>query len=206
MDLFTDFNNRYLLIPLIGALIGWGTNWLAIKMLFHPRTKRGVGPMKVQGVIPARRTELSIQVAEVIQKELINEEDLALTLEQLNIKELACAKAETMVKEKLMTSKLTGITPISNIQSILVRPVQKVVVSEVGKAVDSMQSDIISDFKDKLDLVELIETKINDFSDERMEELVFDVAARELGMIVKLGLVLGLIIGIFQMLFVLTIA
>jgi uncharacterized membrane protein YheB (UPF0754 family) len=26
-----------ILIPLISAFIGWFTNWIAIKMLFHPR-------------------------------------------------------------------------------------------------------------------------------------------------------------------------
>ncbi len=38
-----------LLIPIISAFIGWFTNWIAIKMLFHPREpkKYWVSPFRV---------------------------------------------------------------------------------------------------------------------------------------------------------------
>jgi len=197
-----EFDPVLMLIPLVGALIGWCTNWLAIKMLFHPRRPRGWGPFKVQGVIPARRGAMSTSVATTIQRELINEEDLAQTLETLNIKEIACQQAEDLVAEKLASPTLQELGPLRVIHGGLVRSIQRSVSKEVASAVDRFQEQMMTDFKDKLELKDLIEGKIAAFSDDRIEELVFEVARRELGLIVKLGFVLGFFIGCIQLVFI----
>ena len=41
----TNMNYWLILIPLISAFIGWFTNWIAIKMLFHPKE-----PKKILGI------------------------------------------------------------------------------------------------------------------------------------------------------------
>ncbi len=199
-----DFDPLLLFIPIVGALIGWGTNWLAIKMLFHPRNPRGVGSLKIQGVIPARRGAMSSSVATTIQRELINEEDLARTLETLNIKEIACRQAEELVAEKMASPTLQELGPLRAIHGGLVRSIQRSVSKEVGNAVDRFQAQMMTDFAEKLELRDLIEGKIADFSDDRIEELVMEVARRELGLVVKLGFVLGFLIGCIQLLFILT--
>ncbi len=52
----------------ISGLVGFGTNWIAIKMLFHPRVR----VMGTQGVIPARRADLARAVAATIEEHLIS--------------------------------------------------------------------------------------------------------------------------------------
>jgi uncharacterized membrane-anchored protein YjiN (DUF445 family) len=52
----------------ISGLVGFGTNWVAIKMLFHPRVKI----FGVQGVVPARRAELARSVGETLEEHLIS--------------------------------------------------------------------------------------------------------------------------------------
>ncbi len=53
------------------GLIGFGTNWVAIKMLFRPRQVR---PIFGQGLIPSQRDELIQKVADEVVENLINEE------------------------------------------------------------------------------------------------------------------------------------
>jgi len=55
----------------IAGLIGFGTNWVAIKMLFWPREIR---PVFGQGLIPAQREQLLDKVATEVTEKLINEE------------------------------------------------------------------------------------------------------------------------------------
>ena len=53
---------RFLSGPLIGALIGYLTNWLAVKMLFRPRKALYIGKFHVPftpGVIPRRKAALA---------------------------------------------------------------------------------------------------------------------------------------------------
>lgn len=52
----------------IGGLVGFGTNWVAIKMLFHPRVR----VFGVQGVVPARRLELARSVGITLEEHLIS--------------------------------------------------------------------------------------------------------------------------------------
>ena len=53
----------------VSGLIGFGTNWLAITMLFQPRGKRAILP---QGLIPAQRERVIYRLSEAISRELIN--------------------------------------------------------------------------------------------------------------------------------------
>lgn len=52
----------------ISGLVGFGTNWIAIKMLFHPRVR----VLGTQGVVPARREDLARAVAATIEEHLIS--------------------------------------------------------------------------------------------------------------------------------------
>lgn len=55
----------------IGGLIGFMTNWVAIKMLFRPTHKR---PILGQGLIPAQKERISYRLAVAVSEDLINPE------------------------------------------------------------------------------------------------------------------------------------
>ncbi|MFH1358869.1 MAG: DUF445 family protein, partial [archaeon] len=52
---------KLMLIPIVGFLIGYFTNWIAIKMLFHPKKKI----FGIQGILPKRKKILAKKIAEV---------------------------------------------------------------------------------------------------------------------------------------------
>ena len=47
------------LLPITGLLVGWVTNWLALKMIFEPVEPRQVGPFRWQGLFLKRQPEVS---------------------------------------------------------------------------------------------------------------------------------------------------
>ncbi|MBW7858738.1 MAG: DUF445 family protein [Leptonema sp. (in: Bacteria)] len=53
----------------VTGLVGFGTNYIAIKMLFHPRKKR---PLLGQGLIPMSKQKIARKLGESISKEIIN--------------------------------------------------------------------------------------------------------------------------------------
>ena len=55
-------------LPFIGALIGWFTNYIAIKMLFHPRDEVRIFFIPIQGVFPRRQKDLPANSARLYQK------------------------------------------------------------------------------------------------------------------------------------------
>lgn len=46
-------------LPVAGALVGYITNWIAIKLLFDPAEPVNVGPIVVQGLFESRQKEVS---------------------------------------------------------------------------------------------------------------------------------------------------
>jgi uncharacterized membrane protein YheB (UPF0754 family) len=66
--------------PLIlGALIGYVTNWLAIKMLFWPREEKVLFGRKIPftpGLFVRRRHDFSASVSKLVEKKFSNAEDL----------------------------------------------------------------------------------------------------------------------------------
>ena len=53
----------------VSGLVGFGTNWLAITMLFRPREPR---PLVGQGLVPAQRERVAYRLAQAVSDELIN--------------------------------------------------------------------------------------------------------------------------------------
>ena len=69
----------FVLPPLLGAVIGYVTNALAIRMLFRPLTERRFLGMRVPltpGVIPRQRHQLAHSIARMVSTKLLTEEVL----------------------------------------------------------------------------------------------------------------------------------
>lgn len=80
-QLVWDFQGVLLACAVAGA-IGFGTNWVAIKMLFWPKEPR---PVFGQGLIPAQRDQLIAKVADEVLEKLINEELIFRKIEETRV-------------------------------------------------------------------------------------------------------------------------
>ena len=53
---------RLLAVPLISAMIGYLTNVVAIKMLFHPREPIRMLGLEIQGLLPRRQEAIANKI------------------------------------------------------------------------------------------------------------------------------------------------
>ena len=70
---------QYLWGPIIGAVIGYFTNYIAVKMLFFPRNEVRVFGSRVPftpGIIPCRKKYLARSVGRMVESELLTKEAL----------------------------------------------------------------------------------------------------------------------------------
>ncbi len=85
MDVF-----RYVMPPIIGAVIGYCTNYIAVKMLFRPRKEIhlfGIRLPFTPGAIPKEKPRLAKKIGQVIMDYLLTEEDLMEHLSNAGIRE-----------------------------------------------------------------------------------------------------------------------
>lgn len=74
-----NFFLKYLSGPVIGAVIGYFTNYIAVKMLFHPYKPVYIGKWKLPftpGIMPKRKSALAKAVGNAVGKNLFTSEDL----------------------------------------------------------------------------------------------------------------------------------
>lgn len=75
----------YVLPPLLGAVIGYVTNYIAIRMLFRPLRAWRIFGMRVPltpGIIPSKRHELAQKMGEMVGSHLLTAEDVGQALEK----------------------------------------------------------------------------------------------------------------------------
>ncbi len=71
--------NTIYLTPIVGALIGYCTNWLAIKMVFRPHEEKRIFGLKVPftpGLIAVERDRITDQIGYVVTNHLLTDDDL----------------------------------------------------------------------------------------------------------------------------------
>ena len=101
--------NYYLLMrPLIGAGIGYVTNYIAVKMLFRPIKPIMIGNVKLPftpGVIPKNKERIAVSIGEAISNHLLTEDEISKQLLSEEKKQMLY----NAVKEKMhsMSSDVT---------------------------------------------------------------------------------------------------
>lgn len=71
---------HYITGPLIGAIIGYFTNFIAVKMLFHPHTEKRLFGKRLPftpGVIPKNKPRLAHTIGEAVANVLLTKQDIA---------------------------------------------------------------------------------------------------------------------------------
>ncbi|WP_291651405.1 DUF445 family protein [Clostridium sp.] len=186
-----------LILTIVGGLIGWITNILAIKLLFRPikPIKIPILNIEILGLIPKRKNEIAANIGEVISNELLSMDDI---LDQAlnnsngeNFNSYITDKIKNIINEKL------NIIPIP-FRMMATPYIDEILNKEVPNAVDEISVDLLDKAKENVNIQEIVEEKINQLDLEKLEDIIIKVAKKELKHIEILGLVLGAIIGVLQ--------
>lgn len=187
-----------LLMPLIGALIGWGTNLLAIKLIFRP-----IKPLKVpflgielQGLIPKRRLDISRNIGDALENEILSSDDIIEKLISEDNKNQFMGYIKKIIIEKTC-EKLPGFIPHALKKSIggyLCEAINR----HGTELFEDIKTDLMQKARSELNLKQMVEDKINSFDLEQLESLILMLSRNELRQIEVLGGIIGFFIGLLQ--------
>lgn len=192
---------KILVLAVIGALIGWLTNIIAIKLMFRPLKPIKIIGFNIQGLIPKRREEIAKSIGKVIELELLSVKDII----DKFIEDEDFSQVKIIIFKKIqevIDDKLPSIIPSSFKKSIY-NYLEEVINKEGDDIIKDLIDRTIERASDKVSLSQIVEDKINEFEVEKIEEIVISIAKKELKHIEVLGGILGFMIGIIQGLIVL---
>ncbi len=189
---------RLSLIPIIGAFIGWLTNWVAIKMLFYPRQPKKILFITFHGIFPKNKTRIATKLGNVVQRDLLSFKDIREKLQDsdslIKVNEEIAEKVDIALRERLDSMRIGAVIP----EAAITRA-HKIIVKEINRNLPNLIDATISKVESKLNIQDIVYNKVQGFSDERLERLLLDITAREFKFIEVIGAVLGFIIGLVQL-------
>lgn len=194
---------KFFIAPFICALIGWLTNYLAIKMLFHPRKPFRILSWSLQGIFPKRQKELALSLGNLVENELISHEDIQ---KVVNNPEFINSFNNTLNDyfRDFLTRKLASLSPVVGmfLSGDVLESVKKLLARETRKHLPEILESISVQLENSLDFKEVIRTKVEQFSMDKLEQILFGIMKKEFRFIEVMGAVLGFVIGIFQSVFI----
>lgn len=189
----------FLIFPLVGALVGWFTNWLAIRMLFRPREPIRFLFWSLQGVIPRRHSQLAERISETVENSLLTQGDLEKAMSGVQWHDEVDRLIRSVLHERGPGGILDKIPGISQAWNHVILPsLQEMLSKEVIRFVEGYRSSFIGRLRESVDIRAIVRDKVLQFETEAMENLILNVARKEFGHIQVVGAVTGGIIGVVQ--------
>lgn len=200
--------------PLIGAGIGYITNYIAVKMLFRPQKPIYIGKFRLPftpGIIPKNKNRISIGIANVISTTMLNEENLKLTLLSDDIKNTLKNNINNFIKnptsnfslEEILLNNIgkenftIGINNLKeHIANSIFETVQKnnlgAIVSNniLDSSKDNLKGSILSIFGGNTILNNIsknIENSLNSYIDENGKEIIYNMVSDEINKYLKMN-------------------
>jgi len=194
-------NVKLLLLPVISAFIGWFTNWIAIKMLFHPKVPKRFLGMTFHGIFPKRQKQFAASLGSLVSRELLNFDEIArhikdpeqLVLVRPSIEGHIDIFLHEKLKEKLpVISMFVGQGTLEKIKEGLMEEIDILLPEVIGKYADNLGA--------RIDIEAIVIDKVSNFSSDKLEEILVAIMKKEFRFVEIIGGVLGFVIGLVQLL------
>lgn len=159
---------RYIMVPIVGAIIGYATNWIAVKMLFRPHHEIRIFGFKLPftpGVIPKGQGRLARAVGRAVEEQLLTDE----VLERVLLSEEMKEKVRTALKDWVKKQQ----TSEQSLREVACRMTSKDRVSEVSRAVQDSLTDTIYEKMLEKNVGNLVAGKVLEAAKEKLAESMF---------------------------------
>ena len=186
-------------IPVISGFIGWVTNWVAIKMLFHPRNPVNVLGMTIHGIFPKRQKQFAEKLGKLVSNELLSFSEI----EQKIINPSNLKKMMPLVEahvDDFLRHKLKDVFPVISmfIGEKTINELKGFFMTELEALFPILMQRYMKNLQEELDLEKIVVEKVSGFSSDKLEEILMGIMSKEFRFVEILGGVLGFLIGLIQ--------
>ena len=191
---------KHLSIPFVAGVIGWVTNWVAIKLTFKPLEFVGLKPyLGWQGIIPSKAGKMASIFVDKTMFRLGTLEELFRSMEPELIAEhvskIVDLRLETYTDEILYYDNPTvwRMLPQTIKDGVYDR-----VRSEMPKLISGLIAEAAENIEDLIDFKHMLVTRLENDKD-LLNRLFLDAGAEEFKFIVRSGLYFGFLFGLIQL-------
>lgn len=188
-----------LLIPVISGFIGWITNWVAIKMLFHPRNPVRFAGITLQGIFPKRQQQFAQKLGKLVSEQLLSFQEIEQKIVSPDNLQKLMPVVESHVDD-FLRKKLSDVFPVISmfIGDKTISQLKGHLMNELETLFPILMKRYMGHLQAELDLERIVTEKVSAFSSDKLEEILMSIMSKEFRFVEILGGVLGFIIGLLQ--------
>lgn len=188
-----------ILLPIIAGLIGWFTNYLAVKMLFHPREPKKILGVTFHGVFPKRQAHVAVKVGQMVANDLLNIDDI---FKKINSENTISGITSTLERKLDFYFNVTLVEKYPVASKLMPKKAKTKIKTEILNEVEAFAPEMIkyqiSEIENTLDIEAIITEKVNNLSSRKLEEVIWNILSTEFRFIEWVGALLGFMIGVIQ--------
>jgi uncharacterized membrane protein YheB (UPF0754 family) len=186
-------------LPLIGAIIGWLTNYIAIKMLFHPRNEIKIFFFSLQGIFPKRQLAFAQKLGQVVSTELVSAQEVTAHLKEKATSEAVLDHIAMRLEEGIASRMPRAFPMLAMFMSNdMTEKIKVALLEQISSLNEELIDKLSGELEEELDVQRIVEEKVAAFSSDKLEAILFSIMRREFKFVEMVGAVLGFIIGLMQ--------
>jgi uncharacterized membrane protein YheB (UPF0754 family) len=188
-------------MPIVGGIVGLGTNWLAIQMIFRPlEPTRFLGLATYQGMFPKRQKEIARDYGAITEREIFTPQKLVAALVdgpgfELLLDELRAPVRDQIEQYRPLLAGVAGGASISDDQvAALVGSVER----DALAALPLVRPEIEAHLDGSLQLGDLIEHRLGELDKAKFERMLRGIFEEREWILIVVGGALGAGMGTIQ--------
>ncbi|WP_417544195.1 DUF445 domain-containing protein [Marinobacter sp.] len=184
-------------VPVIAALVGWFTNWLAIQMSFYPVQFIGVGLVGWQGVIPRKAEKMAHICIDRTLRQFGDLNAVYQKLEPQHIIEQVISQVTPRLDEYI-DEMMYETQPVlwDNLPLFLRRRIYQWAREQLPARIENLVEDFGDDLDELVDLKALLSRELKQHPD-LMNRIFQQAGSVELRSVINRGAIIGGVLGCF---------
>jgi uncharacterized membrane protein YheB (UPF0754 family) len=185
-----------LIMPAFGLIVGWFTDWLALKLIFNPKRPIQILGFEFQGLFLKRRKEVAADYGALIADEIITPEKVIAAILNGPLSDRVLALVRRQVEYALnrstgLVTPLVVITVGSAKYNRMKRSIAKKVMARLPEAMGYLEDYA----RDSMDVRNLLVEKMQQLDELQFEALIRPAFEQDEWILISVGAALGFFMG-----------
>jgi uncharacterized membrane protein YheB (UPF0754 family) len=195
-------------LPIVGTLVGLGTNYVAIEMIFRPHEpRRYFGLFRYQGLFPKRQAAIAADYGDSARKEILTPETFLAHVADEGRLELLTSIVRATIREHLEAewNKVKAMVPQVQVTPETIDRVADAALARLAALVPVVRPRFEVYLEETLDVANTVESRLAVLPKPQFERVIRGIFEEDELTLILVGGVLGAAVGFVQAALVLAI-
>ena len=188
-----------LIMPAFGLIVGWFTDWLALKLIFNPKEPVRILGIEFQGLFLKRRKEVAADYGALIADEIITPKKVIEAILRGPMSDRVFAMVRKQVQ--LSLDRNTGLARplvVLSVGTTRYQDMKRTITAKIMERLPESMTYVEDYARDTMDIRNLLVRKMQDLDEIQFEALIRPAFEQDEWILITVGALLGFTMGEVQ--------